>query len=111
VSAAAVTVSPTNNVGHFPQNWVPSPAGAPALQVWAGSITGGNSYTTNGFVLTPSLFGMTTILAVIPATASNSNTVANNGGKLQFFVSTTGAEVASAVDLSAVTVEVLVIGL
>ncbi|MGH7743917.1 MAG: hypothetical protein ACREQ5_03740 [Candidatus Dormibacteria bacterium] len=111
MSAAAVTISPTNNVGNFPQNWVPSPAGGPVLKVWDGSITGGNSYTTGGFVLAASLFGMTQILSFVSCSASNSNLTVNNAGKLQFFVATTGAEVASTTDLSAVTVEIHVVGI
>lgn len=106
----ALTVNTVNNPGSYPQNWVPSPAGGPALKIWVGSILGDASYPTGGYTMTPSIFGMTAVHGFISGTASNSNTVVNNAGKLQFFVSSTGAEVANTTNLSAVSAEVIVIG-
>lgn len=107
----ALTITTTNNPGNFPYTITPSPALGPALKVWAGSINGDASYPTGGSVVTPSLFGMTAVYAIGPlGSASNSNVVSNVAGKLKFFVATTGVEVANTTDLSAVTAEVLVIG-
>lgn len=112
MSVATPTIATTGNPGNYPaglENF--SGQVGPIIQQWYGLVTGGNSYTTGGFVLTAALFGLKAIYAVIPGTASNSNTVTwTAAGGLKFFVSTTGAEVASATDLSAVNVPLFVIG-
>lgn len=79
--------------------------------------TGPTSYVTGGEIVTPSVFGLGTLLAFLPAPALNAagtairtavwNPVTN---RLMWFVTNTGVEVANGTDLSTFTFQYEVIG-
>lgn len=115
----ALTIDTTGNPGNYPVS-LENFGGqvGPIVKHWYGLVLGDTSYPTGGYPIVPATFGFTAIYAVIPATASNSNTVTWTGlgtssvpGFLEFFVSTTGAQVASATNLSAVSVPLFIIGI
>lgn len=71
-------------------------------------VTFSASYTTGGESITPNNVGMQAIVQCVPDEAKTNNYFSFDyvNSKLQAFVSSTGAEVANATNLSAITVRV-----
>lgn len=76
------------------------------------AYTPSTSYATGGEVITPAQLGVKQVFAIIPLGNLLDGTIVTVVGssKLKLVVPTTGAEVANAVDKSAQTIQLLVLG-
>jgi len=76
------------------------------------TVTGDSSYTTGGYAVTPTQFGLTTIYAMVAAGMSNGRYAQYDAttGKVVFYERATGAETTAATNVTTNVIPVIVYG-